>query len=330
MRSALAALVALALAGSAGAKTVYVANDGLDGADCGTKGAPCRSITQGIAQAAAGDTVSVGPGRYGDLDADGMRGEPGEEAGAAGVVDVDESVRVYSSAGADATVIEATDLGLGAEMVRISAPGAVFGKRSGGFTILLPPATGVGIQVLAAGVTVAGNEILGGLDGIRVDGTDSIVSDNRVALAATGIAIFGGACTAARNSVIGCEIGLRAEGIGCVLDANALVSNDAGLLTDGSEIAVQRTLFAGNRQVGASLVGGDHRIESSSFFGNGDASTASPNCAVSSESALNASGNYWGSPLGPGHDPADLVCNAEIASDPFAKKAKTPRLKPTR
>ena len=41
--------------------------------------APCRSISRGIANAADGDTIVVGPGRYGDLDRDGTLSEPNEE-----------------------------------------------------------------------------------------------------------------------------------------------------------------------------------------------------------------------------------------------------------
>src|SRR5205085_10263251 len=54
----------------ASAATVYVANDGVDAASCGGKATPCRSISRGIANANSGDTLLVGPGRYGDLDGD--------------------------------------------------------------------------------------------------------------------------------------------------------------------------------------------------------------------------------------------------------------------
>src|SRR5262245_28480935 len=102
MRHSLAIpLALLSLALPAGAKTVYVANDGLDGVACGAKTSAGRSISQGIARAAAGDTVLVGPGRYGDLDLDGVLGEPGEEAGIDAVLDVNKAVRVYSTDGAD-------------------------------------------------------------------------------------------------------------------------------------------------------------------------------------------------------------------------------------
>lgn len=73
--AALGALVAT----SAEAATVFAANNGVDGPSCGAKSSPCRSITQAIAVAAPADKVIVGPGSYGDLDCDGVVGEPGEE-----------------------------------------------------------------------------------------------------------------------------------------------------------------------------------------------------------------------------------------------------------
>src|SRR6516162_9238145 len=72
----LAAGVVLSLAPLAHGATLYVANNGLDGPSCGTKASPCRSITQGIANAAAGDTIIVGPGLYGDLNDDGTPATP--------------------------------------------------------------------------------------------------------------------------------------------------------------------------------------------------------------------------------------------------------------
>jgi hypothetical protein len=53
------------------AATLLVAAGGLDADGCGTKAAPCRSITRAVGNAAPGDKIVVGPGRYGDLDADG-------------------------------------------------------------------------------------------------------------------------------------------------------------------------------------------------------------------------------------------------------------------
>jgi hypothetical protein len=93
VRISSAAALFFALAASAHAATLYVANDGIDPPGCvppvcivgkpcrcGAKASPCRSITCGIMSAAAGDTIVVGPGAYGDLNHDGTLGDlPGEE-----------------------------------------------------------------------------------------------------------------------------------------------------------------------------------------------------------------------------------------------------------
>jgi hypothetical protein len=111
VRLSSAAAIVFALAAFADAATLYVANNGLDGSNCGTKTNPCRSIDEGIANAAAGDSVVVGPGRYGDLNPNGILGEPGEENPALvapgwGCVGLEKSVSVVSSDGAASTVID--------------------------------------------------------------------------------------------------------------------------------------------------------------------------------------------------------------------------------
>jgi hypothetical protein len=330
MRARLLVFAALALAAPAGAKTLYVANDGLDGASCGAKSAPCRSITRAIALASANDAISVGPGRYGDLDADGTLGEPGEENGAAGLVDVDKTLRVFSSDGADATAITAAGLGGTDAFVRLSADGSVFGKKNGGFTIV-GEGQGNGIEAAGAGTRVVGNVVLATNQGIVIAGPESVATDNRASLCGTGMYLSGAGCLAARNALVGnLSGGVHVEGIGCLLDANVLVANGIGLGADSSDVTIRRTLLAGNLLYGASIAGSGFRIESSTFYGNGDELTMDPNCAIVSESALDATDNYWGSPLGPGHDPADLVCSSAVTSVPFATKDKTPKLKPTR
>src|SRR6187402_3221360 len=49
---------------SAAGRTLYVTTDGTDSASCGAQTSSCRSITQGIENAADGDTILVGAGKY--------------------------------------------------------------------------------------------------------------------------------------------------------------------------------------------------------------------------------------------------------------------------
>ncbi len=71
--------------------------------------AACRSISEAIQNSAAGDEIVVGPGRYGDLNGNGVLGEAGEEIPAAGcacMIAMNKPVVVRSSHGAAATLID--------------------------------------------------------------------------------------------------------------------------------------------------------------------------------------------------------------------------------
>jgi hypothetical protein len=331
MRPTLALGLAAALAaGSAGAETIHVRNDALDADGCGAKSAPCRSITRAIAEAAAGDTILVGPGRYGDLDRDGVYGETGEENGGTVVLDVNKALRIFSTDGADATVIEAGGITGFEVIVRLTADGSQFGRRNGGFTVLGEAGGGTGIQTAGGDTVVAGNVVVAVVFGIELLATGSEAADNRVLLCEQGIAMIGDATRVLRNSLIGNDFGINIDGVDTVLDANVVVANGTGVTADSNASILSRMLIAGNRSGGMSYAGNELFIESSSFFGNGELLPAGGNCALSSEAVNTAAGNYWGSPLGPGPDPADEICFGMGTFEPFAKKGKTPKLKSTR
>src|SRR5882762_1911560 len=133
-RPALAALLAIALSASAQGATVYVANNAVDGPSCGSKTSPCRSISQAVNTIAAdGDTIVVGPGRYGDLNNNGTLGDsPGEESGAFGcAVLIGRPVTITSSSGAAETTIDARNVPIGCNVGIIGA-GTTFGKPGKG------------------------------------------------------------------------------------------------------------------------------------------------------------------------------------------------------
>ena len=129
-----AGLLATAGAVSAAAATINVANNGLDTSTCGSRTAPCRSIGRGIERASAGDTVLVGPGKYGDVNGDGQLGGAGEELNyGTSALRITKSVRVLSSAGAVLTVIDGA--GVVYAPVDIRADGITFGAPGAGFTL---------------------------------------------------------------------------------------------------------------------------------------------------------------------------------------------------
>jgi hypothetical protein len=132
---------------------LYVANNGMDNADCGPEGkVPCRSISRAIAHANAGDQIIVGPGLYGDINRGGSvdpSGDSGEETpvsvpqfsllGATAnlaLINIDKPVTIVSRAGAGATVIDAGGQ-FPANYIAVNAAvdGVVFGKKGKGFTI---------------------------------------------------------------------------------------------------------------------------------------------------------------------------------------------------
>jgi hypothetical protein len=184
----LAALL-LGVAAPTRAASVYVANDGLDGPSCGAKKSPCRSIRRGVVNAADGDTVIVGPGRYGDLNGDGVLSGPGEEipTGCSCMLAIDKPVSVVSSDGAAVTIIDARAVsGISGtyNVVLFNMDGHAFGAPGKGFTVTNTSASNnTGILIESSNVTVSGNQVLGsplggvvGMAGIQtLAGTDNVV-----------------------------------------------------------------------------------------------------------------------------------------------------------
>lgn len=225
--AALAAVIIWAATGEVEAKTLAVAVHGTDDATCGGKATPCRSIARAIANAAAGDSIVVGPGRYGDLDGDGVLGEAGEEPAPDGVSHmllIDKALSVTSRDGALATVIDAS--GAPRDLVRIEAPGVVFGKAKKGFTVQNAPAGFVGVLVAGSngsGVVIAGNRALANDSGFVVNAPGGVlVTGNQAA----HNRIFGFLITGAGFRLVGNEVlGSGATASACSPGATAGTSS---------------------------------------------------------------------------------------------------------
>ena len=107
------AAVWLAASAPAGAEVVHVATFGQDSSACGGLLQRCRSIGQAVRNASDGDTVVVAPGTYGDLNRNGVIGEPGEESGAPGcgcLIAISKRIVVLSERGAEVTTIDASQI----------------------------------------------------------------------------------------------------------------------------------------------------------------------------------------------------------------------------
>ena len=170
----------LALTAPVGADTLFVAANGTDGAGCGIKAAPCRSVSRAVASARRGDTIVVGPGRYGDLAGDGDFDDPGDEAAEIGsgcncIIHVTKAVTLVSRDGAGVTILDGS--GATADVVLLDAPATVFGKKGKGFTVT---GGGNGVRSQSDALTVRGNFAVGNAnDGFRLNSTrHTTVADN--------------------------------------------------------------------------------------------------------------------------------------------------------
>ena len=173
--------------GGHGGRTLRVANDGLDSSTCGGSAQACRSIGQAIENASAGDTIEVGPGRYGDLDRDGDFSDPGDEHGPLThpdcMVCVTKAVRIVSTQGSVTTVIDAQSALLRplTFVVDIFASNAQFGAAGRGFTITHGQ-YGIRAEQPADNVQIAGNLIMNNqFGGVEISVTTTIVLTDNIA-----------------------------------------------------------------------------------------------------------------------------------------------------
>jgi hypothetical protein len=335
----LVVLIALALSAQAtGARALDVTNNGVDSPSCGPSANPCRSITQAIANAAAGDRIIMGPGSYGDLNGDGILGNsPGEELPPTPcncMLLIDKSVTLISSDGASETVIDArTAANLGSN-VFISADNVKFGASGQGFTVtntLTPPQDETatkGITVLADQVSVKGNRVVvvasNGIPftgiaagSLPTDMSTVLIEGNQVSGWFQGIGADGPNVTISQNTA-------QLNNVGIAIDAglakmNVVTGNVIGIRFFGRGEKAVRNAVLGNQSGFDATSGGD--LENNNIYGNG--------CGVlvgfSSPliSTVLAENNYWGATTGPGPDPADSVCGSNAGAaivNPFSNK----------
>lgn len=336
--------------------TLYVANNGLDSPVCGAAATPCRSISQGFLNAAAGDTLVVGPGKYGE-NGSGSVDTPGEEFGStipgsnAGVY-VNKPLTIVSSAGAEATLIDV--VGTSYAAVQLAVDGVTFGARNSGFTI-----TGGqydGLEAYGVGnVTIAGN-IASKLPqfGFAVIPNGIVELRGNTAFGnGVGFMAYGGSPGAyalvAGNTSIGNTYGITTRGLSTAhqIIGNELTGNDIGLdalfgpvriaqnnitgntrgidFTNGgtpspsSPLVVRNNIF-GNKAYGVEMfeapVGGSPRLRENNIFANGLCGTHN-----GTNETLDARNNFWGAATGPSDtDPADDACGAPAPTrtSPFA------------
>ncbi|MBI3785735.1 MAG: right-handed parallel beta-helix repeat-containing protein [Deltaproteobacteria bacterium] len=328
------------------ATTWYVANNGSDlfSPSCGSKPLPCRSISKAITLAAAGDTILIGPGHYGDLDGSGTFGDfPGEEAAEIGsgcecMIKVDKQLTMLSRDGALVTVLDAG--GLTQSVVHIALPsadGTVFGKLNKGFTLrngaanglLTDPSTGT------SSVQIVGNVAISNPTGFNVglegDLTKPTLVDNLAMESSTaGFSLSGNYSGMQRNRAVRNGSGIAIGGDGHNVWQNVAVQN-----TDGFQVVLsgpgigrpaaspdppwpgfKQNAVIANTHAGVNVQALSGTIpgiwmKNSNLYGNGDPAA---NCgvAVDNEETTNQAiasfyDSYWGSSTGQGPNPADTA-----------------------
>lgn len=342
----------------AAGNTLHVANNGTDSLACGAANDTCRSISQAIANALAGDTILVRPGRYGDLDENGVLGGVGEETGnpdpaSQGAVFVSKSLTIVSTTGAEATYIDAGETRQAA--VELAANGIRFGDRGRGFSLRGGQAYGL-YAGSRANLVIAGNHSSGHpFAGFQVSASGPIELRGNTAIGnSSGFTVAGflpaEAVNVIANHAIGNQYGIQTGGIAPHRITSNVVSGNSewGILINWGALRVSNNQITGNRRgvqvnstsdanvfpvftrnniVGNEINGFDVimgktgstvRLRENNIFGNGW-------CGVTNQwletLTVDARQNYWGAATGPSfQDPADPACvgNQPILTVPFA------------
>jgi parallel beta-helix repeat protein len=349
-----AAVLVCALPFVAEAGTRLVAQTGADGPNCGVDAATaCRSISRAIAIANVGDTILVGPGRYGDLNMNGILGDiPGEETGSPGcscVLSMNKNLIILSSAGAAMTMIDGSTVDVVQTVVVLSV-GGEFGRPRKGFTVTqtrrfdagLNKFTGHGIGIHAENVKIRGNKVVHiaenattGTGIFTVNAATIIIEGNRVSNWRIGIEVrVAGDVTVRKNEAIDNVVGIEATG-GIVV-ANLATANGTGFHLRGGATVTSNAAFKNHAfgfTVASDFAG---TISKNNMIGNKPLGAFGCGLINQHIVELNATNNYWGTDDGPGLPPADQVCDSRnqpgvgttrttpFATQPFRLQILTP------
>lgn len=324
---------------TASAASIYVASHGTDSGSCGTKTDPCRTINQGIDQASVGGTIIVGPGKYGDLDGDGILGEAGEETpGTVGLQDcmiaIDKQVTLVSSAGAWSTSLDPGTAPSLDATVCLGTTGTVFGAYGKGFSVESPQFAYAGVFSItgANGSVVAGSQVHCATPGtyglVMTHDNAQLLSSRAAGGCYIGIFVSGSGAVLKGNAAMKNTAGFAVTGADAVLDSNVSNGNYYGMSLGVTNLTMTRASVMDNTAYGiATGMGTTGSIRGSNIVGNGVGGMPL-NCGVYADgSAVTMDGNWWGAASGPGSDPADTVCLPGAPVSTFEDKPVQVKLK---
>jgi Right handed beta helix region len=286
--------------------SLYVTNDGSDSGGCGAQSNPCRSIDQAIQNAAAGDTILVGAGQYGDLNGDGQLSGPGEERGSIPgcVVCINKSLTILSLHGANVTIIDAAKLPVSINtVVEIGASNVTFGSMNAGFTVAGARVTGVSAASPAQNVHVRGNIALNngqsGFDFFQVHSLD--VSDNSAFGNGSGIFVSGpndgSVSTVMHNITAGNSgFGIAVNGNGIQIVSNVTTHNAGGISAQGNGLIINGNTASNNTEFGLFVLGLLQNASESvtSFRGNTMAGNLGPGMILILPVQVFTENNFYG------------------------------------
>jgi hypothetical protein len=265
---------ALTLSPAAAAQAVVnVQGYGVDAAGCGAADSPCRSITRALAEVRAGGTIRVGPGRYGDVERNGLF-DLGDEGPAAqpfadkrrwSVIPIEKPVTIISTHGAEVTTIDIgpdvspTGAARRRHAITIHADGVTLGTAGHGFRVIggqAPEEGGVWVVDGASNVRVSGNIVEGYLDpvgtrtggGIHVEASSAqvLVTDNQMLHGSIGAdlvlqfpdsALTDGPVSAFRNVVRDNNLGAGIVGKGITFSAGVVDGNGLGVIAIDEDVS---------------------------------------------------------------------------------------------
>lgn len=336
--SVVAIALVIAAAPAASAATRYVAVTGTDGPSCGIDAlSACRSIGQAIINATPGDTILVGPGRYGDLNLDGFLGGPGEERGAPGcgcVLALNKNVILVSSGGAAVTMIDGRTVDVQTNVLLITV-GGEFGRPGKGFYVTDTARyngsyyESSGIVIDSENVLVRGNQVFFSRTAQAGRTAYGIITVNDAPLRIEG------------NQVTGWYVGISGRGA-AIISKNQVVGNRyVGIASTGGDVVGNvvtgtyghgiAVYYSASVTTNAVSMNGNGIYVGAPFNGSVTKNNLSGNrCALINDGVyvLQAPNNYWGRPEGPGVS-FDRICDwytpvTPVATKPFVVKVLKP------